>query len=237
MSFSHHPSCKIRHSKRAKHILLRVTAEDGLVATLPRGANRKALDRALLEHADWIEKQTIRVSRDRERLLLARHTRPEELEFRARGQSLQLHYQTTSGSRSRIISRGNELHINTPDIGDIETIHQQLSNYIRREAKQFLGKRLELLSERHGLRYTGLSIRRQKTRWGSCSARHRINLNDKLLFLPEPLMEHVLLHELAHTRHLNHSPRFHALLRDLDPETSQHRNALRHANQYIPAWL
>lgn len=237
MSFSHHPSCKIRHSKRAKHILLRVTPEDGLIATLPRGANRKALDRALHEHADWIEKQTLQVSQDRARLLLARNTRPENLEFRAKSESLQLHYQPTSGSRSRIIRRGNELQINTPDVENIEIIHQKLSEYIRREAKVFLGERLKRLSEQHGLRHTGLSIRRQKTRWGSCSARHHINLNDKLLFLPEALMEHVLLHELAHTRHLNHSPRFHALLKELDPATPQHRKALRLANRYIPAWL
>jgi predicted metal-dependent hydrolase len=231
------PPCKIRRSRRARHILLRVTPEDGLVATLPWRATKKALRQAISEHAAWIDEQLLHVAAERERLLEARQTRPEVLELRASGQILQLHYSAASGSRHRLMKRDNTLHIHMPDIQDTAAAHHQLGNFVRREARQFLGDRLETLAERHGLVYSGLSIRRQKTRWGSCSAKKRINLNDRLMFLPEPLMEHVLLHELAHTRHLDHSPRFHALLTKLDPRTKEHRKALRHAGQYIPEWF
>jgi predicted metal-dependent hydrolase len=230
-------ACKIRRSNRAKRILLRVTPEDGLVATLPRRATRKDLDRALAEHAGWIERQLERVSEQRQRLISARQTRPEKLHFRAIDRDLRLNYKTSAGGRCRIIDDSDELHVHVPDINHIENIHLQLGQYVRRQARDILGQRLAYLAQCHDLHYSGLSVRRQKSRWGSCSARKRINLNDKLLFLPAHLMEHVLLHELAHTRHLNHSPRFHALLEKLDPQSRQHRRALRNADQYVPAWL
>lgn len=231
------PPCKIRRSRRARHILLRVTPEDGLVATLPWRATKKSLRQAISEHAAWIEEQLLRVGSERERLLQARRTRPERLELRATGQVIQLHYRASGGNRHRLMRQDDTLHIHMPDINDTAAAHQQLGNFVRREAREFLGTRLETLAKRHDLDYSGVSIRRQKTRWGSCSAKKKINLNDRLMFLPEPLMEHVLLHELAHTRHLNHSPRFHALLEHMDPNASAHRRALRHAGQYVPAWL
>ena len=237
MPDSFEPPCKIRRSRRAKHILLRVTPEDGLVATLPWRATKKALRQAISEHAVWIEEQLLRVEGERERLLQARQARPETLELRAAGQILHLQYTASSGSRHRLMRQDDTLHLHMPDIKNTAAAHHQLGNFVRREARAFLGDRLERLADRHGLEYSGLSIRRQKTRWGSCSAKKKINLNDRLMFLPESLMEHVLLHELAHTRHLDHSPRFYALLEHMDPNASAHRHALRHAGEYVPAWL
>ena len=76
------------------------------------------------------------------------------------------------------------------------------------EAKETIRNRLKELSEQHGYSYNKVFIREQKTRWGSCSAKNNINLNLKLVLLPEHLMDYVILHELAHTKHKNHSQQF-----------------------------
>lgn len=75
-------------------------------------------------------------------------------------------------------------------------------------AKKLLTGRLKLMAEKHGFKYDKLSIRRQRTRWGSCSPQNNISLNAKLVKLPEELMDYVILHELVHTRVHNHSKKF-----------------------------
>lgn len=83
---------------------------------------------------------------------------------------------------------------------------------MRRAAKSDLPARLERLSRATGLTCAGVTIRAARTKWGSCSGRNTISLSLFLMALPEHLRDFVLLHELCHTVHHNHSPRFHALL-------------------------
>lgn len=83
---------------------------------------------------------------------------------------------------------------------------------LRRAAKADLPARLERLSRETGLRYAGVTIRMARTKWGCCTSRNTISLSLFLMALPEHLRDFVLLHELCHTVHHDHSPRFHALL-------------------------
>lgn len=83
---------------------------------------------------------------------------------------------------------------------------------LRRAAKADLPGRIARLSEATGLKYEKLSIRASRTKWGSCSGRNHISLSLFLMTLPEHLRDYVIVHELCHTVHHNHSPRFHALV-------------------------
>ncbi len=75
-------------------------------------------------------------------------------------------------------------------------------------ARAILAARLEELAELHDFRFNKVSVRNQKTKWGSCSARNNISLNMNLARLPDELRDYVLLHELLHTRIKNHSKKF-----------------------------
>lgn len=83
---------------------------------------------------------------------------------------------------------------------------------LRHAAKADLPARIERLARQTGLKYAGLAIRASRTKWGSCSGRNTISLSLFLMTLPEHLRDFVIVHELCHTVHHNHSPRFHALL-------------------------
>ena len=80
------------------------------------------------------------------------------------------------------------------------------------DATRRLTHRLHYLAREHGFIFNNITIREQKTRWGSCSAKNNISLNIKLLHLPEFLMDYVILHELVHTRIHSHSMKFWAEL-------------------------
>jgi len=97
----------------------------------------------------------------------------------------------------------------------------------REEARLQLTARLQELAARHGFRYQRVSIRNQKSRWGSCSAANNISLNMKLAILPAELMDYVLLHELLHTRIKNHGPAFWAELEQLTSGARAKRSRLK----------
>ena len=78
----------------------------------------------------------------------------------------------------------------------------------KERAKELLTGRLRYLAEKHGFSYNRLTIRNQKTRWGSCSAKNNISLNAKLVRLPDELIDYVILHELVHTSKKDHSSQF-----------------------------
>ena len=101
---------------------------------------------------------------------------------------------------------------------------------LRRAAKADLPERIARLAAATGLRYEKLSIRASRTKWGSCSGQNHISLSLFLMTLPEHLRDFVILHELCHTVHHNHSPRFHALL---DRLVGGHEKAL---NRELRAW-
>lgn len=92
---------------------------------------------------------------------------------------------------------------------------------VRKQAHGYLPFRLKELAAKHQLKYGRLSIRNTKTRWGSCSQDNNINLCMHLMKLPLELIDYVLLHELAHTVHKNHSERFWAKLSELLGENAK----------------
>lgn len=94
-------------------------------------------------------------------------------------------------------------------------------------AKEVLPKRLRELAERYSFEYNSVRIKHNSSNWGSCSRKGNINLNLNLVRIPDELRDYVLLHELCHLRHPDHSPAFHALLESLCPGHLAMQRALR----------
>jgi len=99
------------------------------------------------------------------------------------------------------------------------------------QARRQLVARLDELAGRHGLTYNRVFVKNQKTLWGSCSSANNINLNVNLVRLPDDLRDYVLLHELVHTQHKNHSKAFWKALGDLVGDARGFQRQLR---QYQP---
>ena len=108
---------------------------------------------------------------------------------------------------------------------------------LRAEGRRVLVPRLDALAARHALGYARATVRGQRSVWGSCSSRGTVSLNYKLLFLPPALVDYVLLHELAHTRHLDHSAAFWRLLERLEPDARVLDRELHDAANLVPPWL
>lgn len=113
-------------------------------------------------------------------------------------------------TRERLSSRQTALPSGLPPEAQKDLVEE-----LRRAAKADLPPRIERIARQTGLHYAKLSIRASRTKWGSCSGQNHISLSLFLMTLPEHLRDFVIVHELCHTVHHDHSPRFHALVNTL----------------------
>jgi predicted metal-dependent hydrolase len=105
-----------------------------------------------------------------------------------------------------------------PPPGEVTDLRPHVETWLRRLATKELPRRVQELALLHGFRPSRVSIRNQRSRWGSCSARQVISLNWRLIQTPDSVRDYVILHELVHTRHLNHSKAFWTEVARLCPD-------------------
>ncbi len=98
---------------------------------------------------------------------------------------------------------------------------------MRAQAEQLLPQRLEALASEHGFEYKDVAIKQLKSRWGSCDQQKHIVFNLFLMQLPWELIDYVILHELTHTRHLHHGPKFWGDMESILPRLKVYRRAMR----------
>lgn len=196
----------VRANARARRLTFR-TKEDGIYVTVPPRTSLAEIERAVDEL--------------RPRLLAARQKlvrRKIDLDYRIDAEFFKL--TLVSGQRERFLSRSElgEMQIVCPPDADFSDgnlqawLRKVIEEALRRNAKIILPPRLYMFSVLHHLPYRSVKINSSSGRWGSCSAQGNINLSYYLMLLPRHLIDYVLLHELAHTREMNHGERFWALL-------------------------
>jgi predicted metal-dependent hydrolase len=228
------PAYTLRLSDRAKHIRLTVTPRDGLVVVVPRALRGFDPSNALRQRRDWIEDAQGHFAERREALAGgADALLPSTISLSATGEHCPVEYRRTSASVvSARTTHGALLVSGATD--DADACIEALKRWLQRAATERLLPLLAQESERIGLAYTRASVRGQRHRWGACSAAGAITLNRCLLFLPPELMRSVLLHELAHIEHPNHSKSFWHLLSTIDTKAAAHRRAIAQAWDAVP---
>ncbi|HXB14128.1 MAG TPA: SprT family zinc-dependent metalloprotease [Solirubrobacteraceae bacterium] len=203
----------VRRSPRARRVRVNVHAHAGVEVVLPARAAEREAAAAIVELRPWIER---RLAEARE-ALAAVARRGDSLPYL--DSTLRL---VPQPGRKRAHRRGESLLVPAEDArGAIE-------RFYRRSARAEIEPRLDAASAAAGLRYSGLDIRGQRTRWASCSSRGRMSFNWRLLLAPERVLEYVVWHEVCHLAVLDHSPRFWALL-------ARHRPSWREERAWLSA--
>lgn len=231
------PAYRLQVSRRARHVKIKVLPYEGLVVVVPKGYSHARVDSLLWERRQWIRKAFDDLHNEGICTWpLGPSDLPETLTLPAIHYERPLAYVEQAGDRLRIHEFPDRLELHGP-VARPSRSQQALQQWLRRRARRELGVWLDRISEATGLAYQRLSIRGQKSRWGSCSSEGNISLNYKLLFLPPEKVSYILLHELCHLRHMNHSPRFWQFMESLLPGAREVDRQCQHAWQYIPHWV
>jgi hypothetical protein len=222
---------RVRASTRARRLAVRVLPGGLVEIVVPRGTRPRMVEQFVARHRRWIER-TLDLYRpagtpDTDGL-------PERVHFAATGQAFGL--RVTGGAGAPRLTVGDGILVLAGGSGRQALLRHALQRFMMREAHAALGARLAALSAATGLVYSRVQIRRQRTRWGSCSPSGTISLNACLLFQPEAVVDYLLIHELAHTRHMNHSRRFWCLVERFEPRWRALDAALARGWREVPAW-
>ena len=198
------PVLAVRHP-RARRYLLRLRLDGTVRVTIPRRGNQLEARRFVERNRGWLEEQFQR---------LQNHPRPVTTwqpgsKIWLRGELVQIQ----SAENGKIHFGGEILAVKDPG-ADLRPV---IEKHLRRLAEGELRPRVLEFAARHNFTVQRVTVRNQKSRWGSCSRRGAISLNWRLLQTPDFVRDYIILHELAHLRHMNHSDRFWQEVENLCP--------------------
>jgi predicted metal-dependent hydrolase len=229
----------VRESRRARRLAVRVHRTGRVEVVVPPRTSRATVSAFLSEHHDWIET----------RRQAALRQKPPDTPFPPPQIALPGVYETwrvhLAGGTGRVRIReprerelpGEELLVICGEISSPQLLRDALRRWLMRRAQLVLAAHLADCAREFGFSYRALSIRRQRTRWGSCSVRGTISLNCCILFQPPEVLRYLLIHELAHTRHMNHSRAFWECVAHCCPDYRKLDRQLLDGWRRVPSWL
>ncbi len=231
----HTVSCQVER-RSVSRMTLKITPSKGLQCLSPHGVSDTQIASFIHANQDWLKKQ-VRLLGLSEQFCREHNSLPEQLQLGFDNSIfIVVHERAHRSPRVQRTSKQLQVYSN----GSAVQVRQLLKSWIIVYAGEHLGARINALSTQHQLPFAGLSMGFAKMRWGSCRHDKAIRLNPLLLFLPRPIVEHVMLHELCHTVHHNHSKAFWALLEELDPNINAHKSFLRDTSKlysHIPPFF
>ena len=194
---------KIRKNKLARSVKLSVGVDGSLRASIPYYSPEFSVQR-LVNH-----------NRTQIREMLALHNAKNLYKNGDLiGKTHTLFFRKFLGEEIKISNEGNQILVQIPQDLSFENsliqseIRKTVSKILRKQAKAYLPRRIDFLAEKYGFNFKKLRFSHTGTRWGSCSSSGTISLNIALMNLPHHLIDYVIIHELCHTRQMNHSSKF-----------------------------
>ncbi len=192
--------------KRVKHIRLKIARDGSVQVTLPYGCSVSVAESLVSNKIDWIEKH-----KNREKDFFAEIKNGSELSVIGEKKK----FVFVCEQNKSVIDDGKAITIRAPENVCIKLAE----SYIKNIFLTYLQSRIAYFEELTGLKANELSVRKMKSRWGSCNIRsHKINFSFYLAFRPLPCIDYVVLHELVHTRIAAHNNDFYSVIKKYMPD-------------------
>ncbi len=210
----------VRQSSRARWVRLEMNRDTGFIVIVPESYDLAHLPPLIESRKRWILNNFPRFT-----------TKPSfNGSIPYLGRDLKLLKRQDGANLSTVQLEPHSLVVT---LGNGSRLGEVLEQWYRQQAEDFIRRRIEDLSRRMRLWHNGLTLRGQKTRWGSCSRKGKLSLNWKLIMTPEPVIDYIIIHELAHLREMNHSKRFWKLVAEHCAGWRERRRWLKEHECYL----
>lgn len=215
-----------------RKLSLRLKPDGSAYLSVPMGTKMPEMYELLHTHKPWIEKVKRKFEKIREEHPVKSFEGGETLLFL--GLPHHIHVSFHNKAQLKVLIEGRQIKLTLPikfqnersDIAQSE-IHRAIRRHYKSCAHQIFPKRIEIYSHKLDVDVRSLSLRSQKTRWGSCSSGGRISLNWRLMAAPLEVIDYVIVHELCHIENPNHSDLFWKSVEDIIPDYEAHEKWLR----------
>jgi predicted metal-dependent hydrolase len=222
-----------RESRRARRLTVRVFHSGRVEVVVPARTSRSAVERFLERHRPWIEKKRAEAKKN---AVPPEPFPPPQVELAGARETWRIHVAGGPGRlRLRVVAPG--LLSLTGNTSDGRTLQNVMRRWLSTRAAEVMAPMLDQCAREMGLPFRRIVVRRQRTRWGSCSTRGTISLNCCLLFQRPEVVRYLLIHELAHVRHMNHSARFWELVARYCPDCRHLDRELLDGWRRVPSWV
>ena len=221
----------VRLSSRAKQLIFKSSLNKGIEIVVPHDADIGWIMGGIENKISWIRGLQIKIAQGRKQLS------PEKINLKALRETWTVNYTELRDLKNMFVVSGKRTLTVGIDSKDIFCSARNLQLWLRSKAELFLVPWLEALAQERGLGFNHARIKNQVSRWGSCSEKLNINLNQNLLFLPNYLVEYTLHHELTHLAYMNHSGKFWNSFSTVLPNCRELRSELRSVDlSNLPLW-
>lgn len=215
-------------TNRATRLTLKISSHKGLEVVVPYKFNLSRIPRFIHEKSDWLVKNikqnqsAPKKIKDGDCIKVLGYDHKIKLFSVTTKETVKLvkSYRTEN---TKAVFDGYEIQIFTKSNENLTSL---LEDFFKKRAKKYFTERADYWAEKMQLNYNSLTLRSQKTRWGSCSKNGNINFNWRLILTTKPILDSVIIHELAHIKHLNHGKQFYSLLETFCPDHKQRTKQL-----------
>ena len=214
IEFTHKKNSKSRSIK----ISVKPTGE--VIVSSPRYMPKLVINQFVQHHQVWIETQLEKVKSQKMKL------RDNENQVLLFGKALEVKVLLDRTKKIGVELIDNNIIVNPID-QTTQSVAKSLDRFLRKTAETFIAEKVDNFAKKMKTTYFNLSFKEQTTRWGSCSSKGNLNFNWRLIHTPKEVIEYVIIHELSHRTHMNHSSEFWKLVEKFDPEYRIHRGWLK----------
>jgi len=218
----------VRVSPRARRLTARVHVGGRVEIVVPVGVKAHTVRDFVQRFTPWIDRKVAAM----QCFAVPGEPVPPAIEFSFTGERFAVEWHRVA--QRALAQHSDSILVQAPDE---QGARRQLQNWLKRAAYERLAPRLLQLANELNCSVARVSIRRQRTRWGSCSTRGTVSLNCSLLFLKLEVVRYLFVHELAHTRHMNHSANFWRLVAHLEPDYRRLDRDLLAGWRTVPGWV
>ena len=211
----------IRKNPRSRRVSIRIDQNCNILVTAPKRMPNFLIDRFVEQKDEWIKQTINKMNQKRnmfdsvKNIMIFGNNYNKQIVS-----SIEHPIGVSINNESLLINSVSKKHDNS-------SAQQQINKFLKKTSKKYILPRTDELAKKMNVSFKRISIKEQKSRWGSCSSQQNLNFNWRLVHHVPKIIDYVIIHELSHIVHLDHSKHFWEHVKKYDPEFRQHRGYLK----------